>query len=172
MKEVHTLYKLIILYIIEKIKFPLSNGQLCVFFAEEQYTDYFTLQEILADMVESDLISTQVIRTSTFYSITEQGRETLEFFQIKIPTAIRGEIDAYLKEKQYELREENAVIADYTKTNAEEFTTTLVVKEKDTELVRIQVTVPLESQAIHICDMWQKKNSEIYQYLMQELMQG
>lgn len=171
MNEVQTLYKLIILYIIEKIKFPLTNGQLCAIFAEERYTDYFTLQQVLVDMVESDLLSTQVIRTSTFYSLTDQGRETLEFFQSKIPSAIRGDIDAYLKKNQYELREENAVIADYAKTNAEEFTATLMVKEKDTELVRIQITVPLESQAIHICDMWQKKNSDIYQYLIKELMQ-
>ena len=50
MKEVHTLYKLIFLYLLDRVEFPLTNGQICAFVAEEQYTDYFTVQETLADM--------------------------------------------------------------------------------------------------------------------------
>lgn len=170
MKDVQTLYKLIILYIIEKISISLSNGQLCAFFAEEQYTDYFTLQQVLGDMIEADLLRTETIRTTTYYSLTEQGKETLDFFHGQIPTAIREDIDAYLKKNQFELKEENAVIADYVKSGPEEFTATLIIKEQDADLVKIEIAVPFEAQAIAICDKWQKKNSSIYSYLMQELM--
>lgn len=170
MKEVNTLYKLIILYVIEKIKFPLTNGQLCAFFAEEQYTDYFTLQQVLVDMVDTELLRTETIRTSTYYSLTDQGKETLDFFHTQIPTPIREDIDEYLKKNQFELREENAVLADYEKIGAEEFVATLSIKEQSSELVKIQISVPLEAQAIQICDKWQKKNSDIYSYLVQELL--
>lgn len=170
MKDVHTLYKLMILYLIERIKFPLSNGQICAFFAEKQYTDYFTLQQVLGDMVESDLLQTEVVRTSTFYSLTEQGNETLDFFQSQIPKAIREDMDLYMKDNQYELREENAIIADYEKTGTEEYTATLIAKERNTELIHLELTVPLEEQAIRICDKWKKKSSTVYQYLVRELM--
>ena len=82
MKEVHTIYKLIILYMLKKVEFPLTNSQISAFILEEQYTDYFTLQETLSDMVESRLLETQTIRNSTHYSLTDLGKETLEYFRV------------------------------------------------------------------------------------------
>ena len=40
-----TLYKLMILYMLSKVNFPLSNTQLSSFMLDKQYTDYFTFQE-------------------------------------------------------------------------------------------------------------------------------
>ena len=37
-----TLYKLMILYMLSKVNFPLSNTQLSSFMLDKQYTDYFT----------------------------------------------------------------------------------------------------------------------------------
>ena len=65
MKEVHTLYKLILLYLLNRVEIPLTNGQICAFVAEEQYTDYFTVQETLADMVETKLLEPEIVRNST-----------------------------------------------------------------------------------------------------------
>ena len=112
MKEVHTLYKLIFLYLLDRVEFPLTNGQICAFVAEEQYTDYFTVQETLADMVESKLLETELVRNSTFYSLTDSGKETLSYFKDDISTAIRKDIENYLKKNKMKLRDENAVLAD------------------------------------------------------------
>ena len=171
MKEVHTLYKLIVLYLLNRIMFSLNNGQLCAFMAEEQYTDYFTLQETLVDMVDSGLLVTDIIRNNTYYSLTESGKSTLEFFEQDIPTAIRRDIEVPVKKNRFQLREENAVIADYSRQPGEkEFTVSLQVKEKEDVLISLKLPVPEEQQAIRMCDNWQKKSSEIYQYLMQELL--
>ena len=45
MSETQTLYKLIILYILNHVAFPLSNAQLSEFILDKEYTDYFTLQQ-------------------------------------------------------------------------------------------------------------------------------
>ena len=42
-----TLYKLMILYMLSKVNFPLSNTQLSSFMLDKQYTDYFTFQETI-----------------------------------------------------------------------------------------------------------------------------
>lgn len=39
-----TLYKLIILYILDHSEFPLTNSQLCEFLLDKGYTTYFTIQ--------------------------------------------------------------------------------------------------------------------------------
>lgn len=170
MKEVHTLYKLILLYLLNRVEIPLTNGQICAFVAEEQYTDYFTVQETLADMVESKLLETEIVRNSTFYHLTESGKETLSYFKDDISTAIRKDIEAYLKENKMKLRDENAVLADYRNLEEGGFQVKLQIKEKESFIVDMALTVPDERQAILMCDNWKKKSSEVYRQLMKELM--
>ena len=166
MKEVHTLYKLIFLYLLDRVEFPLTNGQICAFVAEEQYTDYFTVQETLADMVESKLLETELVRNSTFYSLTDSGKETLSYFKDDISTAIRKDIENYLKKNKMKLRDENAVLADYSNLDEGRFSVKLQIKEKDNYIVDMTLVVPDERQAIMLCDNWKKKSSEIYRHLM------
>lgn len=157
MKEVHTLYKLIFLYLLDRVEFPLTNGQICAFVAEEQYTDYFTVQETLADMVESKLLETELVRNSTFYSLTDSGKETLSYFKDDISTAIRKDIENYLKKNKMKLRDENAVLADYSNLDEGRFSVKLQIKEKDNYIVDMTLVVPDERQAIMLCDNWKKK---------------
>ena len=42
-----TLYKLMILYMLDHVNFPLTNSQLTDFFLDHEYTTYFTLQQAL-----------------------------------------------------------------------------------------------------------------------------
>ena len=41
MTDALTLYKLIILYMLDKVDFPLTNSQLSEFILDKGYTDYF-----------------------------------------------------------------------------------------------------------------------------------
>ena len=45
-----TLYKLMVLYMLDKVNFPLSNSQIADFMLDRQYTNYFTLQEVLSSL--------------------------------------------------------------------------------------------------------------------------
>ena len=82
--EALTLYKLIILYILEKVDFPLSNAQVSNFILEKEYTNYFTIQQAISELIESDLIHCETIRNTTLYRVADSGRETLEYFNNQI----------------------------------------------------------------------------------------
>ena len=45
MTETLTLYKLIVLYMLHKVDFPLTTAQISDFILEQGYTTYFKLQE-------------------------------------------------------------------------------------------------------------------------------
>ena len=45
------LYKLIILYILNRVDFPLTNAQLSEFILDEGYTTYFKLKQAISEMV-------------------------------------------------------------------------------------------------------------------------
>ena len=114
MAETYTLYKLIVLYMLERVDFPLTTSQISDFILDKGYTSYFKLQEILSELTESDLLKVETTHNRTLYHLTENGEETIHFFSNKISPAIRQEIDDCLKEKRYDLKEEVSVKSDYS----------------------------------------------------------
>ena len=165
-----TLYKLIILFILDKVDFALTNAQLSNLILEKDYTNYFNIQTALNEMEHAGLISGETIRNSSFFQITSEGRETLRFFNKEIPDIINKEIFDYLKKNAYDLREETSTIANYYEERKGEYIVNCFVKEMDSKIVEINLSVPTEEDAIAICNKWKNKSQAIYAYLMKTLM--
>lgn len=164
-----TLYKLIVLYMLNRVSFPLTAAQVSDFVLEKDYTNFLTLQQVINELTDAGMVSSETIRNRTHLSITNEGRETLKFFQNRIGDAIREEINAYLLENEFSLRDEVSVLGDYYKSVSGEYEAHLVARDNGINLVDITLSVPTEELASAICDSWQKKNQEIYQYLVEQL---
>ena len=164
-----TLYKLIVLYMLNKVKFKLSYSQISEFILEKEYTNFMTLQQVISDLQDTELIKTDTLNNRTYFTITDEGRNTLSYFGNRIGEAIIQDIDSFLAQKNLELKNEASITATYYKSTSGEFEADLVAKEKDTILAEIKLSVPTEDMAVTICDNWQDKNQSIYKYLMQEL---
>lgn len=113
MAEPFTLYKLIILYMLKKVDFPLTNSQISEFVLDEGYTTYFKLQQAISELISSGFVREESTHSRTFYHLTAEGDETICYFKNDISPAIQHDIDTFLKEKQYELKNEVAVKSDY-----------------------------------------------------------
>lgn len=165
-----TLYKLIVLYMLNRVNFPMTNAQVSDYILEKEYTNYLTLQQVINELSDAHMISLETIRNRTHLSITAEGRETLKFFQNLINYAIKQDIDDYFRENEYVLRNEVSVLGDYYySAKAGGYEAHLVAKDRDISLVDLRISVPTEEIAAAICDNWQKKSSEIYQYLTSQL---
>ncbi len=160
-----TLYKLIVLYMLNRVSFPLTNAQISDFILEKEYTGFLTLQQAIAELSEAELIQASTRGNRTYLTITEEGRQTLTYFGSRIHPDIRKEADQYLQAHKLELRREVSVQASYRKSSEGEFTAEMTAAENGSTLVSICLTVPLEDMAADICQHWQEKNQEIYQYL-------
>lgn len=171
MTEPLTLYKLIILYMLKKVNFPLTNSQISDFVLEKGYTTYFTLQQAISELRDAELIQAETVRNASQYRITESGMETLKYFASKISKPIQKDIDLYLDENKLQLRNEVAVTADYFKNLDKEYTVQCRVRERDSDLINLSLTVPDKEHALTICNHWKDKCQDIYAYLMKELMQ-
>ncbi len=165
-----TLYKLIILYMLNKVKFPLTNAQLSRFFLDNDYTDYFTLQKVLSELTESHLISIETIRNTSYYHITSDGGETLGFFVNRIPGAIMDDMDSFLMKNKYELRNEVGTIADYYKSTNQDYIVHCQVKEGKSTLIELNISVPTKEDASAMCSKWKDSSQEIYAFVMKSLM--
>lgn len=168
-KHSTALYKLIILYMLNRVEFPLTKAQICEFILEKEYTTYLTLQESFGELIDDDMIMAKSIRNRTHLTITDEGKSTLQYFQNQISTAIKQEIDAYFSENAMELRNEVSIISDYYKATSGEYEAHLTAKDKGVVLLDITMSVPDEDTAVSICANWEKKNQKIYQDLIKEL---
>jgi len=116
MAEPFTIYKLTILYMLDKAGFPLSNTQISNFFLEKEYTDYFRVQEVIGDLVNADLINFESTHSNTQYTLTAAGKETLGFFKDKITDGIESDVKSFFTDNKLEFRQENSILADYYST--------------------------------------------------------
>ena len=168
--EAFTLYKLIILYMLEKLNFPLTNGQISEFILDKGYTNYFTLQQTLAELVEANFIREETTHNRTLYHLTEEGAETNQFFKNNISSAIQKDIDTFIAEKRYELRDEVSVKADFYQNKNLEYDVRCQILENGAPLIDLTISVPTEDQAETVANNWSKKNQEIYAQIMEELL--
>ena len=165
-----TLYKLIVLYMLDRVDFPLTKAQVCDFILEREYTNFLTLQQAIAELIDADLVVAKSNRNRTHLSITDEGRKALSYFKNRISHSIKEEINGFFNANELEMRNEVSILADYNyKAVAGEYEAHLIAKEKDVTLVEITLSVPDEETASSICANWHKKNQDIYQYLTSTL---
>ena len=108
-----TLYKLIVLYMLNRVTFPMTTAQVSDFVLEREYTNFLTLQQVINELTDAGMISSETIRNRTHLSITDEGREALQFFQNRINEEIKQEINTYFRENEFTLRNEVSVLGDY-----------------------------------------------------------
>ena len=170
MTQSFKLYKLIILYMLNKVDFPLTNSQISEFILDEGYTTYFNLQQAISELIDSGFIREESTHSRTFYHLTEEGAETIHFFKNDISPAIQEDINAFLKAKQYELKNEVSVKSDYYKNSNREYSVRCQVLEHGFPLIDLTLTAPTEAEAETIANNWTKKNQEIYELIMTHLL--
>ncbi|HIT42596.1 MAG TPA: DUF4364 family protein [Candidatus Caccovicinus merdipullorum] len=170
LSEPMTLYKLMNLYMLKQVNFPLTNAQLSNFFLEHDYTTYFTLQQALNELLDAGLIHKETIHNSTRYEITQEGADTLGFFGNEISPAIIEDMDQYLKENKFRLRDEVGVISDFYKSTNQEYIVHCEVREGKVPLIQLDLSVPDKDQAEYMCSNWRSKSQEIYSFAMKSLM--
>ncbi len=154
---------------LDRVTFPLTKAQVGNFILEKEYTNFLTLQQVISELIDADLVEAKSNRNRTHLVITDEGRETLSFFENRINSSIKEEINAFFSENEIEMRNEVSILSDYYKAVSGEYEAHLLAKEKDVKLVEITLSVPDENTASAICANWQKKNQDIYRYLIGQL---
>ena len=119
-------------------------SQISEFILDKGYTTYFKLQQALSELLESGFIREESTHHRTFYHLTEDGAETIHYFTNDISPAIQHDIDEFLKEKHYELKNEMSVKADYFENSNMEYSVRCQVIEQGLPLIDLTVTAPTQ----------------------------
>ncbi|MCL2718789.1 MAG: DUF4364 family protein [Lachnospiraceae bacterium] len=168
-QEPLTLYKLIVLYMLNRVSFPLTKAQIMDFVLEREYTGFLNLQQVIGELIDTNMIKAESIRNRTHLIITDDGRETLAYFRHRIGDSMRLEIEEFFSQRELEMRNEISITSDYYKATNGEYEARLAVKDNGASLVDITLSVPTEDIAAEICKNWEKKNQAVYKYLVETL---
>lgn len=161
--------KLMILYLLKKVSFSLNHENLSNFFIDN-YTTYITFQDILYDLIDTKLIEEYKTKTSVFYKLTNDGSDTLLAFGDDISESHKKELDEYIENNKFKLREESIVSADYTDAEKGNYKIDLRINENKDETFKIEIDVPNYDAATTMCENWKKKAKSIYAYIIKQLL--
>lgn len=76
--------KLLILYIVKKLKHPCSNNHITDIILSNNFLNYFLLQQYLIELVESNYLIIINFKNKELYKIAPLGKKVLEMFQNRI----------------------------------------------------------------------------------------
>ena len=172
MTDARTLYKLIILYMLRRANFPLTNAQITEFMVSKEYTNYFGVQEAIGDLIEAKLITSERLRNTSQYQASIDGENTLEYFSYMISDGIKKDIDEFVRENAFSMRNESSTKSDYILTENKEYAVHCWVQEGRESLIDLTINVPTEGEAEQVCANWPSKSQEIYKFVLENLLEG
>ena len=164
-----TIFKLMILYFLDSVDFALSNAIISKFILEKGYTDYFKIQTAFSELEDEGFISSSSTHKTTYYEISDDGKKALDCFHNELSKDLKSEIKNYLKSNYKDIIESLSTISDYSKTNTDEYIVSCQLKDRNSQLASIQLTVPDEKTAQLVCHNWTENNGDIYIYLINKL---
>lgn len=170
MTEPHTLTKLIVLYMLDKVDFSLTRAQIYEFILEKEYSDYFTLTAAIFELTEDGFIESSAKHSSTFLSLTPKGRDTLTFFQNRISEGIKNDINKFFDEHRMQIANDVSVMTNYYRTSDGDYVADLTARDKSTDLVNIRINMPTEDSARAVCEHWRDSSSDIYSFILEKLL--
>lgn len=162
--------KLLVLYLIDKTDFELTNSQIAKLLIKIRDINYFLLQEYISQLVNDKYLECRIEPNQRLYKITELGKQALTFFKTMIRASTRRQIDDTLQENISVLRTEIQISADYMPINENEYTVSCRINEGSTCLIELNLYAGTKEQAKSICRKWEKDSQEIYSKITKLLM--
>lgn len=164
--EALQLYKLIILYFLNKADQPMPNAILSDFILESGYTDYLSIQQTLSELTEDKMILVEQTPQKSYYTIAEIGKETLRFFGNQLPLDTCRQIDEYLEKNRLAIVDDTSIRTDYTQIHPNEYLATGSIYERGSKIMEVCINVTSEEEAVDACRRFQEKNEQVYAQLL------
>jgi predicted transcriptional regulator len=162
--------KLIILYVLDKIKTGMSREQIALVVIQNVQISYFDIQLYIDAMVREHLIaeSTDSDGIAVFMN-TSEGTAAIRQLSPRIPVFIREMLDRYIQDCQNKFLNAVSVTADYTENGPGDFQTELSLTENGLKLMALSVNCPSRDEAVAMCDKWKKQTQKIYAAIIRDL---
>lgn len=160
------------------------------FFIDYNYTDYFTVQQTIYELIEQQMISNEAESknnfslkehfsnsdekkksdsSSTYYYLTEDGSKTLTLMSDRISVGILKDLKDYFSKNKLEIQENQELSASYDASTNGGFIVHLSMGEKGNRKMDISVKVPSEDMAKTMVFNWKSHFDKTYESIIDSL---
>ena len=175
--EAVAIYKLIILYMLDRAGGELSMPRVSTFLIENGYVNFETLLQTYDEIERNGFAEILQKDGMKVLSITQEGEETLDFFSDQLRDEMKQQVRQYLKETGRDIANEKSIIGDYYRSSYGGFTAHLVIKEPGRTagspaepVLAIDLSVPDEESARRMVELWKERSADVYRYLLTNLL--
>lgn len=172
MTDLAMLYRLIVLYMLKVSKEPVRNTQITMMMLDKEYTNFFAIQDTVAELVDSRLIDPVPVKGNTVYLLTEDGISALAAYEREIPPKIRTDVELFFNaaEQEKEAALDNTYAASYSERKDGSYEVVCGVRSGRKSVMTVTLQVKDEEQAAAVCRNWRKQHIELYTNLMYDLL--
>lgn len=161
--------KVLILYILNHIKTPITNNALYKIVLSVLEMNYFYFQQFLLDLMSAEYITSIKLDENTLYKITPKGIEALRLTGDMIPGILKLKVDKNFKNELNIIENEVSVSAEYIPKNEKSFKISCKITENGETVFEIRTLAGSSEHAKRIVDNWKNNATEIYPKIMKAL---
>lgn len=154
--------KLLLLYIIKESTYNFTKNQLTEFILEKNYLNFFSVQQYLSELVDSDFIELVEEENQQKYNLLDKGTVALEYFMGKIPERIKKDLEVEFHSQKIQQKKETQVISEHYQRDDGQYVVNLKLVENGDTLFSLYLNVATEQQAELISQSWKDRTDSIY----------
>ncbi|MHC1683568.1 MAG: DUF4364 family protein [Clostridiaceae bacterium] len=163
--------KLLLLYIFRALKMPVSRNLITEIVLENNFINYFILQQYLSELKTSFFIEDLYENENHRLKLTDNGVRALNFFENRISEDKKHTIDNYIANNMNNIKNEISIAADYTIENTNSYLVNLRAIENNITLLDLKLSVPTNKQARDLCAKWKENSSALYNKIISLLIE-
>ncbi len=161
--------RLIILYILQNAKRPLTLNQIVTFCEEFDDITYIDICMYIDSLKKSNYIYEKIENENILYAPTETGLNTLNELLELIPGVDLYNIKKLVNKNYVEVNTEYSINTNIIPIKADEYKVSCFIKDGNDEMINITMYAGTKEQARNISNNWSENAEEIYTKLL-ELM--
>ena len=164
--------KILLLYILSKVKKPISHNELLDLVLSIVDMNYFYFQQFLLDLLEDNYIFTYKQENVDIYEITEDGKNAIDLTIDIIPGILKLQVDSKFKENLETIKDKFSVFAEYNPLSEKEFSVRCKIVENNITIFDLQAHAGSREQAKQIVNNWNTNAINLYPSILKLLVEG
>lgn len=172
MKEGLAENKVLILYLLNKLQDGIKNDNLYKIVSSANNMNYFYFQELLTDLIESNLVGSFTNDEDVIIKITSDGQNALSLTKSLLPGILKLKADNVFKEEISNIAEESSIITEYIPKDEKNYTVKCRIVEKNETIFEVSTFAGSRDRAKQISDNWKTNANNIYPQIMNLLLNG
>jgi len=170
MQGQETLHKLMVLYMLKRVNFPMSTAQLWQYFRGKEHMSEEEFGTLMNGLREANLIRSEELNAVLRHELTKEGDEALFYFTSDISDSLKKDMEDYIRLNRFQARSETGIATGYELSGDGGYYVHLKIREEKTVLFEMRLAVPDKEQAETLSAHLRDNAQAIYAFVMKKLV--